>query len=268
MATARTISRPTAVAGLFYPDDADALRAEVEHYIDDATTHAGAPPKAIIGPHAGYTYSGAIAGSAYGPLRSCHGTVDRVIIMSPAHRVAFGGIAAPSVDAFESPLGPLAVDRDAIDSLLHTPETATVELDEPHAPEHGIEVHLPFIQAALGDVRIVPLVFGDVGYEAAAQVVDTLWGGEDTAIVISSDLSHFHDYATATRLDRATADAIVERRVDRIVPQAACGSVAIQGLLAAEAGRGLEVRCVDLRNSGDTAGTRDRVVGYGAFLLN
>lgn len=268
MAPVRTTSRPTAVAGGFYPDDPAALRRDVRGYLDGARSKAdtAALPKAIIGPHAGYVYSGPIAGSAYAPLLPLRGRIERVVIMSPAHRVPFSGLAVPGVDAFDTPLGPVALDREAIEKVLVLPDL--VELDEPHAPEHGIEVHLPFIRETLGDVRLVPIVFGDVSHGSATRVFDTLWEGDETLIVISSDLSHFHDYAAATRLDRATADAIVDRRLDRIGPSAACGSVAIRGLLDADAGRGLNVRCVDLRNSGDTAGPRDRVVGYGAFLLD
>lgn len=268
MAPVRTIARPTAVAGLFYPDDPATLQRDVRRYLDDASPphHTDPPPKAIIGPHAGYAYSGPVAGSAYAPLESLRGTTQRVVIMSPAHRVAFSDLALPSVGAFDTPLGPIVLDREAMETILSLP--SVVSLDEPHAPEHGIEVHLPFILETLGDVKIVPIVFGDVSYHPAARVFEALWGGDETLIVVSSDLSHFHDHPTATGLDRATADAIVERRLDHIGPDEACGSVAIRGLLAAEPGRALTVRCTDLRNSGDTSGDRDRVVGYGAFALN
>ena len=266
---ARQVStlRSCAVAGTFYPDDPVDLRKTVQHFIAAAPTHRteSKPPQALIGPHAGYQYSGPIAGSAYAPLPSAAGRIRRVVIMGPAHRVSFSGLATVSVPAFDSPLGEVPVDQPAISAITNLPDV--IVHDGAHEYEHGLEVHLPFITETLGHVAIVPVLFGQVSYLSAAQLFDSLWSS-DTMIVVSSDLSHYHDHQTATELDRQTADAIESNRPDRIGPQQACGHTAIRGLLTAAGQRGLHAHCVDLRNSGDTAGPKERVVGYGAFHFN
>jgi AmmeMemoRadiSam system protein B len=258
--------RPAAVAGSFYPGDAAALAAEVAAYLADAGS--GRPraraPKAIIAPHAGYMYSGAIAASIYARLAPLRGIVRRVVLAGPAHRVYVSGAAIPSTQGFASPLGTVTLDREALISLAKLP---FVEVsDRAHAHEHSLEVHLPFLQSVLGDFQLVPIVVGDASPSEMAQLFDMLWGGEETLIVVSSDLSHYLPYDSACDRDRDTARAILGLEAS-LVPEEACGAAPINGLLQAARAHGLTPEMVDLRNSGDTAGSRDRVVGYGAFAF-
>ena len=256
--------RNPAVAGLFYPDDPRELRALLTDYLA-ATPAAGGVPKAIIVPHAGYIYSGPIAASAYARLKPARGTITRVLLLGPAHRVGFRGLALPSADYFVTPLGRIAVDREAVGKISALPQVQVK--DVAHAQEHSLEVHLPFLQEVLGDFRLVPLVVGDAGAEAVGEVLELLWGGPETLIVISSDLSHYHDYRTAQKLDRATSEAIEQLRPQDIDYDSACGCNPVNGLLYVARKRGLKARTIDLRNSGDTAGPHDRVVGYGAYIV-
>ena len=259
-----TTTRSAAVAGLFYPGDPQALAAEVEGYLAEAKGPGAPPPKAIIAPHAGYIYSGPIAGTVYARLAPLRGRIRRVVLAGPAHRVYVKGAAIPSVGSFETPLGPVALDREAFAQLRALP---FVEVsDRAHAQEHCLEVHLPFLKAVLGDFALVPIVVGDASTEEAATLLETLWGGDETLIVVSSDLSHYLPYEMARRVDDATAQAIVHLEA-RLVPDEACGAIPINGLLRAARKRGLVPERLDVRNSGDTAGPRDRVVGYGAFAF-
>ena len=259
--------RPVAVAGMFYPGEPSALAAEVASYLAQAEPRPGAPPvppKALIAPHAGYMYSGPIAAAAYAELAPLRGRVKRVVLAGPAHRVYVTGAAIPSVAAFASPLADVRLDVEALAALRKLP---FVEVsDRAHAQEHCLEVHLPFLQAVLGDFLLVPIVVGDATTEEAAALFDTLWGGDETLIVVSSDLSHYLPYEGARSRDRATAHAILDLEA-RLVPEEACGAIPINGLLRAARARGLVPELLDLRNSGDTAGSRDRVVGYGAFAF-
>ena len=256
--------RPPAVAGLFYPADPSELAGAVEAYLEgDAPT--GPAPKAIVAPHAGYVYSGPIAGSAYARVRPARGRITRVVLLGPAHRTPDAGIAVSGADAFATPLGQLAVDRGARDMLVDAGLVAV--RDDAHAEEHSLEVQLPFVQVCLGDVTVLPLAVGQVSADRVADVLDTVWGGDETLVVVSTDLSHYHDHATATQLDRRTAEAVVARRPDRLGRYDACGVVPLQGLLAMADRRGLGVELLDLRTSADTAGGPDRVVGYGAFAV-
>jgi MEMO1 family protein len=267
--------RPPAVAGLFYPADAERLRGVVEEAMaaalrrtqaDSRPDHPSNTVKAVIAPHAGYVYSGPVAASAYAQLAPARGVIKRVVVLGPAHGVPLAAVAVSSADAWETPLGQVEVDTPGRDRLLSLP--SVVIDDEAHRREHSLEVHLPFLQLVLGDVAVVPLVAGRVGPEVVADVLDRVWGGPETAIVVSTDLSHYHDHVTASRLDRATAEAIVGRRPGAVAVDGACGVFAVRGLLLAALRRRLDVRLLDLRTSGDTAGTRDRVVGYGAFALS
>ena len=253
--------RAPAVSGMFYPDDPRELAESVTRYM--AAPASGGAPKAIIAPHAGYVYSGAIAGSAYATLKSAADKITRVVLLGPAHRVAFDGIAAPKADAFETPLGRVTIDRQAIETVAPMPQI--VRRDDAHREEHSLEVHLPFLQELLGDFTLLPLVVGRASADEVSQVLDRLWGGPETLIVISSDLSHYEDYATAQRMDGATAAAIEALRVDGIAQPQACGRIPVCGLMTTARQRGMNVRRIDLKNSGDTAGTKDRVVGYGAW---
>ncbi len=258
--------RQPAVAGLFYPADPRELGAVLAEYCSVEPTPAAAP-KALIAPHAGYVYSGPVAGHAYAAARTLAGVVDRVVLVGPAHRVVVDGLAVPTVDAFLTPLGPVAIDTEARVTALAC--DGVVADDYAHAPEHSLEVQLPFLQHVLGsDLRVLPLVVGRAPASAVATVLDELWGERETLIVVSSDLSHYEPYAAAREHDRRTVRAILDGAPDLIGPHDACGAYPIRGLLAANAEHHLDVRCRDLRNSGDTAGSRDRVVGYGAFTFD
>lgn len=256
--------REAAVAGTFYPADAGELAEMVDRFMIGAEGNGGAP-KAVIAPHAGYIYSGPIAASAYAQLAGEKVGIQRVILLGPAHRVSLRGLAASSAQAFATPLGEVPVDQEALATILDLPQVRL--WDEAHAFEHSLEVHLPFLQRLYGKVSIAPLVVGQASEEAVAEVLELLWGGPETAIVISSDLSHFHDYAAAQRLDEATALAITKLDGEALSYESACGRNAIRGLLNVAREKGLSGRLVDLRNSGDTSGSRSRVVGYGAFVF-
>ena len=255
--------RQPAVVGLFYPADPSELRSSIETYL--ANANAGPPAKAIVAPHAGYVYSGPIAGSAYGRVLPARGRVTRVVLLGPAHRTPDAGIAASSADAFATPLGQLEVDTGARDALVDAGLVAI--RDDAHAEEHSLEVQLPFLQVALGDVTVLPLAVGEVAPSRVGEVIDRTWGGEETLVVVSTDLSHYHDHATATELDRRTAEAVVAGRPERLGRYDACGLLPLQGLLLAAGRHGLGAELLDLRTSADTAGGPDRVVGYGAFVL-
>lgn len=252
------------MAGAFYPADPRELERAVRACLCEVRAGSGeAAPKALIVPHAGYVYSGPIAGSAYARLAPLREGISRVVLLGPAHRVFVRGLAASSADAFATPLGPVPIDRDAVAAALALPQVRVS--DEAHAAEHSLEVHLPFLQRVLGDFSLAPFAVGDASDEAVAEVLETLWGGPETLIVVSSDLSHDYDYATARRLDAVTCQAIEELRPAGLDDESACGRVPIRGLLLAARRHGLAAHTLDLRNSGDTAGTRERVVGYGAW---
>ncbi|WP_093028430.1 AmmeMemoRadiSam system protein B [Thiocapsa roseopersicina] len=260
-----SLSRSPAVAGLFYPGDPRVLKRTVDELLAEASPE-GEPPKALIVPHAGYIYSGPIAATAYATLIRVRATVHRVVLLGPAHRVALRGLAASSADRFETPLGPVQLDRAAIDLALTLPQVRL--MDAAHVQEHSLEVQLPFLQEVLERFSLAPFVVGDAGPEEVAEVLDLLWGGPETLIVISSDLSHYHTYATARALDTATSAAIEALRPQDIGYEQACGRIPVNGLLAVARRRGMQARTLDLRNSGDTAGSRDQVVGYGAYVFH
>jgi AmmeMemoRadiSam system protein B len=255
--------RAPAVAGSFYPNDADELRAELRRHLALARPGLALLPKAVIAPHAGYVYSGPVAGSAFASLASLRGRVTRLVLMGPAHRVLLSAVAVPEADAFATPLGVMQVDRAATAALLSLPQV--LASDRAHAGEHSLEVELPFVQEVLGDVPIVPMVVGNVTDIQAAEVLERAWGGPETCVVVSSDLSHYLPYAAARRLDHETALAIEHLLPAEIDEEKACGSIAIRALLRVAKAKGLRASTLDLRNSGDTAGPRDEVVGYGAF---
>ena len=262
-----TTVRPPAVAGTFYPAAAAELKRDVTFLLAQAAdTARGTPvPKAIIAPHAGYVYSGPIAASVYARLAPARATIKRVVLLGPVHRVPVRGLALPAVDALATPLGNIPVDAAAVAALARLPQV-TVSAAA-HALEHSLEVQLPFLQEALGTFSVVPLAVGDATTEEVAQVLDALWGGAETLIVVSSDLSHFLNYGDAQSTDRATAEAIVDLRTG-ISHDQACGGTPVNGLLLTARRRGLTSKLIDLRNSGDTAGDRNRVVGYGAFAFH
>ena len=263
-----TVRQP-AVAGRFYPADADQLEADVQRYLNAARAPDDCldPPlvKAIIAPHAGYPYSGPIAASAYVHLACSDIPVRRFILIGPAHFVPVNGLAISGAAAFDTPLGRVPVDEAARDAALALPGVAVDAYA--HRPEHCLEVHLPFLQELFLDFSIVPLLAGNTTPEEIAAVLEALWDGPETRIVISSDMSHYHSQTTAARLDRETAEAIVGLRPEALREDCACGREPIAGLLLAARRRGMAASLVDLRSSGDTGGPRDRVVGYGAFLF-
>jgi AmmeMemoRadiSam system protein B len=256
--------RPPAVAGQFYSADPRRLRHELEALLAGPSTFPDRP-KALIAPHAGYVYSGGVAGKAFALLRNAAAEVTRVVVIGPAHYVALRGIAVPTVDAFATPLGTVPVDRAALMALT---ELHFVRADDaPHAPEHALEVELPFLQTLLGEFRLVPLVVGDATPMEVAAALERVWGGAETLLVISSDLSHYHDYDTARRLDGRTADLIEQGDWQQLRAGNACGFLPVAGLLIEARKRDLAARRISLCNSGDTAGDHARVVGYGAWAF-
>jgi MEMO1 family protein len=259
--------RPPAVAGTFYPAGAARLRAMVEDHV--AAAHgagSGRTPKALIAPHAGYVYSGPVAGRAFAALGAGAAKLRRVVVIGPAHYVPLRGLARPTAAAFRTPLGEVPLDEAAATTLRELPQVATN--DEPHEPEHGIEVELPFLQVLLGEFVLVPLVVGEAAPEEVAAVLERLWGGSETLLVISSDLSHYEPYARAREHDATTAAAIERLDGAALGPLDACGWLAVAGLLHEARRRGLAARRLDLRSSGDTAGPKDAVVGYGAWAFD
>jgi AmmeMemoRadiSam system protein B len=255
--------RPPAVAGSFYPGNPDRLRQDVAKFLADVPEPPRASPKALIAPHAGYVYSGPVAAHAFAGLRDRSPSPERVVVIGPAHYVAVRGIAVPTADAFDTPLGRVPVDRDALGALADL--SFVIAADAPHAPEHALEVELPFLQAVLGNFALVPLLVGDAQPQEVAEALGRVW--DDALIVVSSDLSHYHDYDTARRRDAATAAAIERHDWAALGPNDACGFLAVAGLLKQAERRGLKPERLALCNSGDTAGPRERVVGYGAWAF-
>ena len=253
--------RSPAVAGLFYPAEPAVLQGQVAELLARAATAAErvAPPKALIVPHAGYVYSGPIAATAFAQLEPLRARIRRVVLLGPAHRVPVRGLALPAAQAFRTPLGEVPLH---LESWRMLRELETVEIsDIAHAQEHCLEVQLPFLQLVLERFELVPLLVGGARPETVEAVIESLWGGDETLIVISSDLSHYHPYARANQLDRRTVDDILALH-PTIQPEHACGAYPINGFLRVAAARGLKPHLLELRNSGDTAGDRSAVVGY------
>lgn len=260
--------REPAVAGLFYPGDREGLRQSVLACLEEGRRRLrdARPPKALIAPHAGYAYSGPIAGSVYASIEPLRGAVDRVVLLGPSHRVALRGLALSTADFYRTPLGDVPLDRDGAAALAKLPQVRF--FDAAHAEEHSLEVQLPFLQLVLGDFSLLPIVAGDATPAEVAEVIEAAWGGPETLIVVSSDLSHYYDYETARALDRATSGAIEALRPEGVGEAGACGRVPVRGLLVAARRHALAALTLDLRSSGDTAGPRDRVVGYGAYVFH
>lgn len=261
-----TTLRPPAVAGTFYPREPDELARAVDRYLALDVAPGEPAPKALIVPHAGYEYSGRTAGTAYARLRASAAVIERVVILGPAHRKWVDALASSSAEAFATPLGAVPLDGALRDLALRVP--GVVLDDAAHAAEHSIEVQLPFLQRVLEGFSILPLVVGAAPAAGVAAVLEAVWGGSETLIVVSSDLSHYHDYDTARGLDARTAAAIVAGDASGIDDDDACGARSIRALAELARRLGLAVQTLDLCNSGDTAGDRDRVVGYGAFVVS
>jgi AmmeMemoRadiSam system protein B/AmmeMemoRadiSam system protein A len=258
--------RSPAVAGLFYPGNQIELARDVLGMLEQTRDGPLAPgfPKALIVPHAGYIYSGQVAANAFALLRPAAGIVKRVVLLGPCHRVAVSGLALPGAAAFETPLGTIPIDEDAIRAVADLPQV--VNFPATHAREHSLEVQLPFLQQVLREFKLVPLVVGAATAEQVAEVIERLWGGPETLFVLSSDLSHYRPYDSAREIDGRTIQAILDFRTD-IDHEQACGATPVTGFLVAAKRRGLAIELLDARNSGDTAGGRDRVVGYASFAL-
>jgi AmmeMemoRadiSam system protein B len=257
-------TRPSAVAGLFYADDPDELRMQVLGLLADVAASTKVMPKALIAPHAGYAYSGRVAAAAFATLLDSAQMIKRVVLIGPAHYFPVRGIAAPTVDAFETPLGRVAVDLETLSTVADL--KFIIRADAPHAPEHALEVELPFLQTLLTSFEVVPLIVGEATPHDVAHVLRRSWGGPETLIVVSSDLSHYHPYAAARQIDRGTVAAILalDSALDH---EQACGATPINGLALCARRRHLKPELIDLRNSGDTAGDKSRVVGYAAFAF-
>ena len=254
--------REPAVAGTFYPNDPVALSSLIDTYLEG---ESGADcPKALIAPHAGYVYSGPVAGNIYRKVISAHDRISRVVLLGPSHRVAFRGMAIPSNTHFRTPLGDIPLDTRVISDLCELP--AVTVMDQAHEQEHSLEVHLPFLQQVIDDFKLIPIVVGDASKEEVADLLEKLWGGDETLVVISSDLSHYEPYERAQAIDARTNAKILN--LDATLQEnEACGCRPVNGLLQLAKQRGYTVNAVDVRNSGDTAGNRDRVVGYGAWEI-
>ncbi len=257
-------TRPAAVAGLFYPASPGALRASVREYLDAAPVAVGDAPKVLIVPHAGHVYSGSTAAQGYATLRGGAERIRRVVLIGPAHRVAVHGVAVPGAEFFETPLGRVELDRAALDALAQARHV--VVSDRAHAAEHALEVQLPFLQEVLGDFALVPLVVGDASAEEVASVLERVWGGPETLIVVSSDLSHYLPYATARRVDAASLAQVLALG-PALDHEQACGATPINALMLLARRRRLRPRLLAACSSGDTAGDRDRVVGYAALAF-
>jgi len=264
-ATSMTRDREPAVAGLFYPADPETLSRQVQYLLGAAGPPSLDEVKALVVPHAGYQYSGPIAASAYVQLAPLAGRIRRVVLFGPAHRVYFPGIAYPDAERLLTPLGSVALDLDALEQLTDLPQVQ--RMDRAFAGEHCLEVQLPFLQRLVPDFRLVPLLVGDCPPESVTEVMHRLWGGPETLILVSSDLSHFLDYESARRTDRRTTEAIERLEPEALDHHSACGCTPLCGLLLEARRLGLKERTLDLRNSGDTAGPRDQVVGYGAYAF-
>ncbi|MCF7827171.1 MAG: AmmeMemoRadiSam system protein B [Candidatus Marinimicrobia bacterium] len=259
-------TRAPAVAGMFYPADSDVLQLQVNEFIHEKTHEATAVPKAIIVPHAGTIYSGSIAAAAYRTLLQYRHVIRKVILLGPAHRVYLNGLALPTVDQFQTPLGEINLDTKTIKRLVAEFPQISFS-DRAHAEEHSLEVQLPFLQEILASFRLIPFVVGETSQHQVAEVIDHLWGGEECLIVISTDLSHFHNYKEAVTLDHMTAALIESFQGDQLEDGSACGRFPLRGLLHIAQHKNMSIQRLDLRNSGDTAGRKDQVVGYGAWGL-
>ena len=258
------MNRQPAVAGTFYPANPQQLQQMINRLLDNVQNQTFAP-KAIIAPHAGLIYSGAIAASAYSRLLQTHDTVTQVILVGPSHRVSFNGLAISKAESFSTPLGEIAIDFASVNKISSLPFVDYIE--QAHIFEHCLEVQLPFLQTILDNFTIVPIVVGDASVEQVSSVLKMLWGGMETLIVISSDLSHYHDYETAQIIDQKTSENIESLQYEALNSESACGKIPVSGLLALAREKSLSVKTIDLRNSGDTAGDKNRVVGYGAYVI-
>ncbi|MBC8376653.1 MAG: AmmeMemoRadiSam system protein B [FCB group bacterium] len=258
--------RPPAVSGMFYPGDPHTLEDQIANFIQEKPNETTVVPKVIIVPHAGTVYSGSIAAAAYRTLLQYRHVIRKVILLGPAHRVFLHGLALPTVDQFQTPLGEINLDTQTIQNLVDEYPQISIS-DQAHAEEHSLEVQLPFLQKVLASFRLIPFVVGEATQKEVADVIETLWGGDECLIVISTDLSHFHSYDEAIKLDTITARRIESFQGELLGDHSACGRIPLRGLLQVAKHKGMSIKRLDLRNSGDTSGRNDQVVGYGAWGL-
>ena len=256
--------RQPAVAGTFYPANKTALKDAITHLLADASDH-NLQSRILVVPHAGYIYSGEIAASAYKLLEQYPHKIERVVLLGPSHRTPFYGLALPDSKVFHTPLGSIDIDSETAEELLSLSQVQVLEAA--HELEHSLEVQLPFLQMCLTDFKLLPLVVGDADTMAVSEVLEAIWGGPETLIIISTDLSHFHTYQDAQAIDNNTVNSIMNME-NSLTGEQACGCRPLNGLLALAKEKGMTVETLDVRNSGDTAGTHDSVVGYGAFALH
>ena len=266
--------RPPAVASLFYPGEAAELKQNLREMLDEASEAedpnedlpADQYLKALIVPHAGYVYSGTTAALAYHLLRKNRDDFHRILLLGPAHRVWLEGIAFPGTDAFETPLGRIPLAKQQIRELLRFPE---VQLrDDAHQDEHCLEVQLPFLQEILNEFELIPAVVGEISPDSLSGLLENLLEDPQNLLLLSTDLSHFHSYSEAQAIDQKTAEAIESFEDEKILPEQACGAHPLRGLLRHARIQGWKIQRLGLCNSGDTAGSKDRVVGYGAWALS
>jgi AmmeMemoRadiSam system protein B len=260
----KKIRRP-AVSGMFYPNSPDELRNLIREFIAGVKIKIDRSPKALIAPHAGYQYSGPVAASAFASLKAQADSIKNIIIIGPSHRMPFDGIAAPECDGFETPLGVVPVNQSLIQKALRLPCVKASDLA--HSDEHCLEVELPFLQEILPQFTIAPFTVGDASDQDVADLLELLWDGDDTRIVVSSDLSHYLNYSSAKQIDEITANSILNLDHESIDYDQACGCIPVRGLIIAAKKHNLKAELIDLRNSGDTSGNKGKVVGYGAFLF-
>ncbi len=255
--------RQPAVAGTFYPASPEHLQVMINDMLGEASFKK-LSPKVLIVPHAGYIYSGPVAASAYCLLKPMRNSIKRVVLLGPSHRVAFEGLAVPTSQSFATPLGNISLDTQLINQLLELNQVH--HLDDAHAAEHSLEVQLPFLKTCLEHFKLIPIVVGDATPYAVAETIETLWGDNSTLIIISTDLSHYHSYEEACHRDEQTIKAI-EQLSSSLTGGQACGCYPLNGMLKVAQQRGMEVITLDVRNSGDTAGDKKRVVGYAACVI-
>ncbi|MBK1674484.1 AmmeMemoRadiSam system protein B [Ectothiorhodospira shaposhnikovii] len=257
--------RRAVVAGQFYPAEEGDLQESVRGYLGNRGGEALSMPKALIAPHGPLECAGRVVGRAYAELLGHAGRIQRVVLVGPSHRVGFYGMAVPEVDVFQTPLGCVPLDHAALDRLIGLP--TAFYFDEPHLVEHSLEVQLPFLQTVLGGFQLLPVLVGSATVEEVAEALEILWGGPETLVIVSSDLSGGLDFAAAVRRDLCTAEAIEFLRPAEIKAGDASGYLAIQGLLQVARQHGLGAETLDLRNSADVTGIQSSVKGYGAFVF-
>ncbi len=257
--------RTTAVAGAFYPSEPEILSKDIQRYIEETPSVSLPVPKAIIVPHAGYEYSAGVAASAYKLLKSGRKSIKKVVILAPSHKIGFNGMALTKASAYETPLGNVEIDKEMNEQLLALP--LVDYLEEAHKSEHSLEVQLPFLKEALDDFKLIPVITGNASPTDVETLLETVWGKKDTLIVISTDLSHYLPYNEACILDNKTKTAIENLDIDSIEQEQACGYVPLKGMLTIAKAKKMQVETLEVKNSGDTSGSKNRVVGYGAWAF-